>query len=426
MEEHFRPIQPFHENREEIYKDLQGNYLVKEEAGNRLSAQHVLGLLFHSYRPASVLDVGCGLGTWLSVARSLGVSEIHGVEGPWLDQRLLCIEKERVSIFDLESPFDLERRFDLVISLEVAEHLSQASAEGFIHTLVRHGDVVLFSAAIPHQGGHNHVNEQWPDYWAGLFAGFHFLCLDFLRPALWHQKGVYGHLKQNLLLFISEALVANALFKELAASSMSRGPLPLVHPEVYTGHFSNLDQWKESGRRYALLIQELSRGGHFHVTMREGEIRLTRMETNDLRKEREMLSESIEEEIRRGEDLFQQGDATSALRIFEEVLEKDQANLQAQNDRAVTLHALGRSGEAEQVFLRLLERDPGNRDAVFNLVSTYQSDGNNEAAKRILEKHGMHLTGDERGALLEGLNISAPAPEVTADPDTQWASIQRK
>ena len=61
---------------------------------------------------------------------------------------------------NLANPVDLGRKFDLVQSLEVGEHLPKSAADTFVETLVKHGDVVLFSAASVGQGGHDHINEQ--------------------------------------------------------------------------------------------------------------------------------------------------------------------------------------------------------------------------------------------------------------------------
>ena len=63
----------------------------------------------------------------------------------------------------------LTKNYDLAISLEVAEHLSSESANMFIACLTNMSDIVLFSAAIPGQGGENRINEQWPKYRSGLF-----------------------------------------------------------------------------------------------------------------------------------------------------------------------------------------------------------------------------------------------------------------
>ncbi len=86
--------------------------------------------------------------------------------------------------------FAAARRFDLGICLEVAEHLPTAGADQLVENLVRLSDVILFSAAIPHQGGTHHVNEQWPSYWADLFAARHYFAWDGLRWLIWQDARI--------------------------------------------------------------------------------------------------------------------------------------------------------------------------------------------------------------------------------------------
>ena len=73
-------------------------------------------------------------------------------------------------------------KYDLAISLEVAEHLSPSRSCGFIDDLTNLSDVVLFSAAIPMQGGTNHINEQPISYWANLFLERGFVPISCIRP----------------------------------------------------------------------------------------------------------------------------------------------------------------------------------------------------------------------------------------------------
>jgi SAM-dependent methyltransferase len=214
-----------------IYRDLHRNQLRRQEEANRHSARVVLAELFRRFVPRSVLDVGCGLGTWLEVARGLGVGNVLGIEGEWLDRDLARLPPEQILALDLEHPFDLGRRFDLVVCLEVAEHLPERAAESFVASLVRHADVVLFSAAIPFQGGRHHVNEQFPEYWARLFARHGCRPLDFLRPALWHDSSVLWYLRQNSLVFAREELATGA--GPFAGLALPAAPPALVHPDLY-------------------------------------------------------------------------------------------------------------------------------------------------------------------------------------------------
>ena len=126
----------------------------------------ILGSLIVPIR--SVVDFGCGAGTWLKAAEQLGVHDILGLDfGD--NSRQLMIRQDQFMRQDLTVPIHLGRKFDLVMSTEVAEHLSSDAAEDFIQSLCRHGDIVLFSAAIPGQGGTHHVNEQYPSYWINIF-----------------------------------------------------------------------------------------------------------------------------------------------------------------------------------------------------------------------------------------------------------------
>src|SRR6266852_8889948 len=116
------------------------------------SARVVVPRLLASLPLRSVVDFGCGQGAWLSVWRSAGVSVV-GVDGPYVDPSQLLIDATAFHAADLAEPIDLGRRFDLVQSLEVAEHLSASRARRFVDTLTAHGSCVLFSAAVPGQGG---------------------------------------------------------------------------------------------------------------------------------------------------------------------------------------------------------------------------------------------------------------------------------
>ena len=152
--------------------------------GSLLSAREVVPLVLGMIKVKSVIDVGCGTGTWLSVFKDNQVYDFMGVDGDYLDKTSLLIPEDKFLSFDLREPLRLDREFDLVVSLEVAEHLPEKYAEGFVESLTRLGPVVMFSAAIPYQGGVNHVNEQWQDYWQKLFKKTDFVTADYLRPRI--------------------------------------------------------------------------------------------------------------------------------------------------------------------------------------------------------------------------------------------------
>lgn len=185
-----------------VYNDDFYDYISR---GSRASAEIVVPLVRANVRLDSVADVGAGNGTWLAVWMDAGVADVCGIDGAYVDVARLKIPAVSFRPHDLAAPLDLGRRFDLVQSLEVAEHLPEARAETFVDTLVAHGDVVLFSAAVPHQGGEHHVNEQPPEYWRRKFAARGYACFDWLRPRLAGESRVKPWYRFNTLLYANEA-----------------------------------------------------------------------------------------------------------------------------------------------------------------------------------------------------------------------------
>src|SRR5579859_1324497 len=109
------------------------------------SAREIVPLVLELVRPTSVIDVGCGLGTWLAEFQAHGVRDVWGVDGDYVNVRHLEIPVERFLVRDLTQPLHLDRRFDLILSLEVAEHLPAESADTFVTSLASLGDVIFFS-----------------------------------------------------------------------------------------------------------------------------------------------------------------------------------------------------------------------------------------------------------------------------------------
>ncbi|HEY3302551.1 MAG TPA: methyltransferase domain-containing protein [Candidatus Binatia bacterium] len=107
----------------------------KQAPDSLRSAEEIVPLVLDLIQPKSVIDIGCGVGTWLSVFKEDGVEDVFGVDGAWVDKALLEIPEKQVSSFDLEKPFRIDRQFDLAMSLEVAEHRPIESAETFVDSL---------------------------------------------------------------------------------------------------------------------------------------------------------------------------------------------------------------------------------------------------------------------------------------------------
>jgi len=197
------------------------------------SARRLVPMLMDLVRPNSVIDVGCGNGAWLAVFGEHGITDMLGVDGPWVPADQVRIRPSQLMRFDLTQPLQLDRRFDLALCLEVGEHLPAASARGFVQSLSRLAPVIAFSAAIPFQGGNKHVNEQWPDYWQALFAAQDYRLIDCLRALLWNDPLIQPFLAQNLMLYVDADYLARTPSLRAAQDRSGTLPLRVVHPGVF-------------------------------------------------------------------------------------------------------------------------------------------------------------------------------------------------
>jgi len=179
-------------------------------------------ILFGDKVPFSLLDVGCGRGTWIKAAKESGVKECFGVDGVDITTDDLLFRKENFLHQDLTKPWDLKRRFDLVLCLEVAEHLDKGFAPILIDALTKHSDRIVFSAACPGQPGQHHVNCQWPEYWQRLFNDFGFVCQDEIRWKIWANSQIEPWYRQNLFVAVKNPLLAG---REARLASV-------VHPDM--------------------------------------------------------------------------------------------------------------------------------------------------------------------------------------------------
>lgn len=219
-------------------------YVHEEAVHNFKAANEVVPYIIELLEPKSVVDVGCGIGTWLKVFEDNGIANILGIDGDYVDKSLLKIDINKFVDFDLEKFYNSDKKFDLAISLEVAEHLSIDSGDVFIKTIANLSDTIIFSAAIPNQGGQNHINEQEPKYWIEKFEKEGFKLFDVLRPVFWDNQNIDAWYRQNMLLFTK-----NDEYKIKLDSLEKFSGNHLVHPVLSNEKDNNVFRYKNQLKR---------------------------------------------------------------------------------------------------------------------------------------------------------------------------------
>lgn len=218
---------------EEIYSD---DFYSDIEAGILRSARVIVPMVSGAVAPESVLDLGCGTGGWLAEFARHGAGRISGFDGPWVDVERLRIPRERFTAIDISDLGQHPEPHDLAVCLEVAEHLPDSSSEQLVSHLTAAAPTILFSAAVPGQGGVGHVNEQWLDYWAEKFARRGYRLHDVIRSQVWDNEDVEPWYAQNIVLFADDSM-PDGRFEGFPGNPL---PLRIVHPRVF---HNSLDAW---------------------------------------------------------------------------------------------------------------------------------------------------------------------------------------
>lgn len=217
-------------------------YSYDEDLHTNTSAEIIVTHVMNLLHPKSVSDFGCGKGQFLNAFKNAGVSTVHGYDGPWAkepsqenldEQEFTCVNFEQATQIH-------PQKSDIALSLEVAEHLSATSARDFIHLLCEASDAVLFSAALPFQGGQGHINEQPLSYWNSLFKAQDYVPFDLLRYVLWDDDDIEVWYRQNLCIYVKAGSAAEDTLSHTSDSYLQkpeidiiRHPKTIVHPSFF-------------------------------------------------------------------------------------------------------------------------------------------------------------------------------------------------
>ena len=168
------------ENSNSIYDDkFFRKYLKKTQYLN--DHKVIASAIISTFRPRSVIDIGCGSGRILHWLRSknflrppFGKIAVSGYEGSESAVKYWPRSvRSNIRVADCTQPLEKEASAVLVVCLEVAEHIETARSEQLVKNLCNLSDqYILFSAAPPGQGGVGHINEQPWQFWVNLFAKF--------------------------------------------------------------------------------------------------------------------------------------------------------------------------------------------------------------------------------------------------------------
>lgn len=196
-------------------------------AGSHAAARIIVPRILAVTGPVqSVVDVGGGDGGWLREFQAHGCKDVLLLDAPEVRGHLV-IDPTAFQAVDMLHDNLPVRKSDLALCLECAEHLPEERGNWLVDYLTSTAEVVVFSAALPGQGGKGHINEQAHFYWTELFRQRGFRCLDVLRGQIVHERSIPWWYRQNIFMYASgRTSVAGAPFLP--------DDMCLIHRDVFT------------------------------------------------------------------------------------------------------------------------------------------------------------------------------------------------
>jgi SAM-dependent methyltransferase len=128
-----------------------------------------LQFLIERFGARSFLDIGCGPGGMVSLARAKGLFAL-GIDGD------PSVRAPGIMIHDFTQGHEslVDEPFDLGWCVEFVEHVEDTFAENYLRTLEK-CSTLLLTAAPPGTPGHHHVNCREAAYWVAVLGTRGFL-----------------------------------------------------------------------------------------------------------------------------------------------------------------------------------------------------------------------------------------------------------
>lgn len=162
----------------------------------------------YNYMPRSVIDYGCGIGSYLLSAHNNGIEKIKGFDiGGEFARKYTPLEVQPfIEYIDCTQEI-VTSKYDCVISFETAEHIEPSGTNTFISNLVNSLDkigLILFTAAPEGQQGTGHINCRPKEFWINEFESrglVHMISSQESIKKAWKELGAPDYIINNLLVF---------------------------------------------------------------------------------------------------------------------------------------------------------------------------------------------------------------------------------
>jgi len=155
----------------------------------------------------SILDFGCGVGSYLEGAKLAGCEEIFGIELNFDIAKTYFVDEVVPFIIkgDITEELGLSHKYDCVVSFEVAEHIDPDGTDKFINNLIQYSNnYIIITAAPPGQRGTGHINLREKDFWIKEIGSKGVVYNDKIVQNFrteWKKMGAAKYILNNLMVF---------------------------------------------------------------------------------------------------------------------------------------------------------------------------------------------------------------------------------